>query len=170
MSTFRATYRRLRPGESPPPGQPKRYLHSARGYVLLRWKVGVGQYVETVEHRLIAGMPAADVHHHNGDKRDNHPGNLHPLDHEEHCRLHGGQSRARSKSVTLWDGQRSQQAYDKRQRRLQHEAERQQFLTEVVSLYESGLTVTEVGARTGRDNSNISRALAAAGGPARWRR
>lgn len=67
-----------------PDSVPRRY--PAQGYVRLRWKVGVRQYVECLEHRVFNGQvtSAAHVHHRNHLRDDNAPGNLVPLDSRAH--------------------------------------------------------------------------------------
>lgn len=79
--------RMLRPGEAQPAGEPRRY-RSGHGYIRLRWKVGLRSYVETYEHRLVAGLPSATVHHRNEQKDDNARGNLEALSRPEHVRRH----------------------------------------------------------------------------------
>lgn len=79
--------RSLRPGESPPPTEPKRYPNSS-GYIRLRWRVGPGEYVEAYEHRVIAGEPVGQVHHRDHDKTNNDPSNLEVLTPADHARLH----------------------------------------------------------------------------------
>jgi predicted transcriptional regulator len=81
--------RTLRPGESAPTSEPRRYK-SADGYMRLRWLVGPQQYVECYEHRLVAGMPSEsmEVHHLNGIRDDNRPENLAVLTPEEHQAQH----------------------------------------------------------------------------------
>jgi hypothetical protein len=152
----------LQPGETPPDGQPKRYVEG-RGYIRLRWKVGPQQYVETYEHRLTAGVPAADVHHRDHVKGNNDSSNLAALTRSQHAREHGAHARSVSKSVTEWGGARSRQAFEKRQAGEARRADRQSFLAELAALRATGMTTTEIGAAVGRDASNISRALRAAG-------
>ena len=82
--------RRLRKGESIPSGMPRRYV-TVDGYRLLRWKVGVAQYVEVLEHRVVDGMvtTAGNVHHRDYNRQNNHPDNLlylSPLEHQHHHR------------------------------------------------------------------------------------
>lgn len=82
--------RRLGHGEVPPVGiKPCRFTNDT-GYVVLRWKIGVRNYVEVSEHRLIAGLPPPDVHvhHRNGDKTDNRPENLELLTLPQHSKRH----------------------------------------------------------------------------------
>jgi HNH endonuclease len=164
----RTKIRQLKPSEPRPEGEPKRYTSDKRGYVRLRWKVGPAEYVEVYEHRLIAGVPDADVHHENEDKSDNDPSNLHQLSHADHARLHmtGAPARGRVQTArrwTQWDGMRGQAAYDKLQRRLAREAERKEFLQRIAAMYRGGMTVIEIAAETGKDNSTISRRLRQAG-------
>jgi len=82
--------RTLAPGEKVPEGIPGRYLRS-HGYVLLRWRVGVRQYVETYEHRVFDGYVTTEdhVHHANHVRSDNRPENLRPLAADEHYVIHG---------------------------------------------------------------------------------
>jgi len=83
-----ARYRTLKHGDPIPPGEPWR-VTTIDGYVLLRWKVGPGEYVECREHRLVAGLPVGKVvHHRNGDPADNRPENLEVLDSSEHSSRH----------------------------------------------------------------------------------
>lgn len=155
--------RQLKPGEPVPDGEPRRYTSDRRGYVRLRWRVGKGEYVETYEHRLIAGLPDADVHHRDEQKDNNDPGNLEVLSKAEHAREHGVAATAASRRVTEWQGAKCQEAYDKKRRSAQRRAERARFLDQIAELYASGMSTTEVGTAVGRDASNISRALRRAG-------
>lgn len=150
--------RQLSKGEPIPGGEPARYLNR-EGYVRLRWLVGPADYVEALEHRLVMGFPEGEIHHLNGDKTDNRPENLAVLSKVEHATLHGEQARATSRSATEWEGDRSQQAFDKRQRRLAREQERRELIARIVALRETGLTTVEIGLIVGRDASNITRAL-----------
>lgn len=83
------TTRQLRAGEPLPEGEPSRYLND-RGYVRLRWLVGVGEYVEVYEHRLVMGIPPREmeIHHINGIKTDNRRANLVALSKSDHAILH----------------------------------------------------------------------------------
>lgn len=78
--------RRLRDDEPIPSAVPKRC--KARGYIVLRWKVGVRSYVEILEHRYVAGRHMPHVHHKNHDKTDNSPDNLQPLTTLDHGAEH----------------------------------------------------------------------------------
>lgn len=92
----RRVIRQLRPGEFVPHGEPKRYRNSA-GYVRLRWKVGLDEYVEVYEHRVRDYRVVTDehVHHLNGVRDDNRLENLAPVGRDEHLRgYHGSQDRA----------------------------------------------------------------------------
>lgn len=55
---------------------------------MLRWKVGVRQYVEAFEHRIVTGRVSPEVHHINGVKTDNRPENLMPVTTLEHGAEH----------------------------------------------------------------------------------
>lgn len=78
----------LRPGEAPPPGEPRRYPNNV-GYVRLRWRVGPGEYVEVLEHRFVTNAPAGKhVHHIDGDPSNNDPDNLRVVTTREHGREH----------------------------------------------------------------------------------
>jgi hypothetical protein len=80
--------RKLHAGEPIPAGMPAKYVTSA-GYVLLRWKLGPRDYVECLEHRVVAGNPAGRVvHHRNGDRSDNRSANLEVLTRAEHNAEH----------------------------------------------------------------------------------
>lgn len=79
--------RRLEAGEPLPAGKPRRYLTND-GYVLCRWRIGPQTYVEALEHRMIAGRDAENVHHVNGDKTDNRPENLEPITASAHTQKH----------------------------------------------------------------------------------
>lgn len=81
--------RRLLPG-SPIPTEPPRRYKTSDGYVLLRWKVGVRDYVEVLEHRIVDGQVTAapNVHHADHDKANNDASNLVPMDWDEHGRAH----------------------------------------------------------------------------------
>lgn len=79
--------RQLRHGEPVPPSEPKRYRR--HGYVVLRWLVGVREYVECLEHRVVAGvMDGVHVHHKNGCRSDNRLENLEILTPTEHAQHH----------------------------------------------------------------------------------
>ena len=84
--------RTLRPDEARPDGEPRRYPDKA-GYVRLRWRVGVGEYVEIREHRAVLGIDAPHVHHRNHDPADNRPGNLMALTSQEHAAIHAQERR-----------------------------------------------------------------------------
>jgi hypothetical protein len=84
------TRRTLAPGEEVPTDEPKRHVRR-HGYVLLIWRIGTRQYVQTYEHRVINGRvtTAEHVHHVNHDRADNRPENLRPLSAVEHAAEHG---------------------------------------------------------------------------------
>lgn len=79
--------RQLQPGDAVPAGEAKRY-RAGSGYIRLRWKVGVYEYVETYEHRLVAGIDSEQVHHKNRRKDDNSRDNLAPLTQLDHSSAH----------------------------------------------------------------------------------
>lgn len=158
-----ANIRQLKPGEDPPSGEPRRYASDPRGYVRLRWRVGKGEYVETYEHRLVAGVPAADVHHDDEDKSNNARGNLTPMSRSEHARMHGEEQAAKSKRLTEWGGYPSQYAFDKAQRSKARRESRERFAAEICRLQESGMSTVEIGKTVGLDASGISRILRSSG-------
>ncbi len=99
--------RYLRPGDPIPEGEPKRYIN-VHGYVILRWRVGPCEMVETLEHRVVDGhvTTAPHVHHIDGNKQNNDPSNLAFVDSRTHRNLHRTTSRA--EVVRLYgDGQRT---------------------------------------------------------------
>jgi predicted transcriptional regulator with HTH domain len=153
-----------------PTGTPRRYA-DGRGYIRLRWKVGVERYVEAYEHRVVAGLPDAHVHHKDENKANNCPGNLQPLTPEEHVRVHKvgrpsplrGRRIGSAKKWVLWEGLPGVEAYGRRQRRLAREERRRQFRSRMADLYAAGLTTTQIGQRVGLDESNVSIALRAHG-------
>lgn len=89
MSRRRTSIRSLRPGEVVPTWAPRRY-RTVDGYVVLRWRIAPGRYVEIREHRVFDGRvtTAPEVHHINGDRTDNRPENLLAVDSVEHKRHH----------------------------------------------------------------------------------
>ncbi|MFI6228567.1 HNH endonuclease [Micromonospora echinospora] len=148
--------------EELPSGEPRRYV-DGRGYVRLRWKVGVNSYVEAYEHRLVKQFPPVDVHHRDGNKGNNDPANLEALSRSEHGRHHGEVSRKASRSLTEWDGCHSQEAYERRQRAAARRRARAAAVDRMAALYRSGLSTIQVGERLGISHANVYRALRAAG-------
>jgi hypothetical protein len=120
--------RTLRPDEPVPDGEPRRY-RDRDGYVRLRWRVGVRQYVEVREHRAIVGhIPDLHVHHLNHDTSDNRPENLVHMTPAEHAAHHAAS-----------------------QRRVDVEQAKR--------LYEAGLSTVQIGRLQGVDPSNVWRQL-----------
>lgn len=83
------TIRAYRPGDPPPPADPKRYKSSA-GYIRLRWYAAPRLLVECYEHRWVMQCfdPALQVHHKNGVRDDNRPENLEVVTTSEHAAEH----------------------------------------------------------------------------------
>lgn len=81
--------RRLPRGSWVPLTPPARY-RTSDGYVLLRWRVAKGEYVEALEHRVVDGriVDSESVHHRNHVRTDNALENLAPLSKSEHGRAH----------------------------------------------------------------------------------
>ena len=161
--------RSLRPGDPLPSGTPRRY-RSGQGYIRLRWRIGANQYVETYEHRAVAGLPACHVHHRDSDKTNNDPSNLEALSPAEHARRHAGAKPYRSgfrvptaRRWVEWNGAVGLAAYESRQRRVQQEARRAAFVDRLVELYATGLSTVAVGREVGLSDTNVYRALISRG-------
>lgn len=86
--TWRSRITQIRSLDEVPQRPPDQRNVEPRGYVRLRWKVGVGEYLECYEHRLVAGFPDAHVHHHNEVKDDNSRSNLMSLSNADHQAAH----------------------------------------------------------------------------------
>lgn len=150
--------RTLQPGEETPDGEPKRYLNDA-GYARLRWLVGPQQYVEVYEHRLVAGLPPAemDVHHRNRVRDDNRPENLVVLTRSEHALLHQREDAEKyAAALSARGGHRSAEAQRKAQRAERRRSAIRLRAEKMRTLYESGMTTTELGEMFGLDASNVS--------------
>lgn len=128
----RKVIRTLGPDEARPSWEPYRYADRA-GYIRLRWRVGVAEYIEVREHRAVVGdVPGLHVHHLNHDPSDNRPENLVHLTPAEHSAIHA----AHHRKVDL---------------------------AEAIRLYESGLSTLAIGRLMGVDHSNVWRSLHKAG-------
>lgn len=81
--------RQLKAGDLIPEGEPKKYKNQ-KGYIRLRWKVGINQYVEVYEHRVFDGRVTAHqhVHHKDGNPSNNSSENLTPLNTSDHRKEH----------------------------------------------------------------------------------
>lgn len=150
--------RALRHGDAIPKGEPRRYLNDA-GYIRLRWLVGVDEYVEAYEHRVVMGLPPEDleVHHKNRRRDDNRPKNLLLLTKSEHALLHQRED-AEKHAATLRarGGYRSVAAFEKATRAEARRAAIRERAEQMRELYESGMATTEIGKRVGLDASNVS--------------
>jgi DNA-binding CsgD family transcriptional regulator len=144
----------LEPGARVPGSTPRRYL-TGSGYIRLRWKVGVAQYVETYEHRVFDGFvtTAEHVHHVNEDKTDNRPENLQRMSRYEHNTHHGGQAKSkwrpfRSESAALKAAHAENRRFDI--------AKRTARMREMSAV---GLTTIQIGEALGIHPSAVSRYL-----------
>lgn len=159
-----ATYRQLQADDLVPDGDPRRY-RDGRGYIRLRWLVEARTYVEVYEHRLVMGLPNAEVHHENEDKGDNAAGNLVALTKAEHARTH---QRHRPGVATGLDAGRlpfgrAWEAAHKASRRMEREAVADAFWAAVAADYLGGTDTPELALKYGRDTSVISRQLRSRG-------
>lgn len=148
---FKDTIRQLRPGEAVPQHPPRRYS-TGSGYIRLRWKVGVAQYVETYEHRVFDGAvtTAEHVHHKNKDRSDNRPENLVQMTAEEHTSHHSHERRTWAPFNTfgaMWKAAHAENRRFDRDRRTQRMRE----------LYAQGLSTIEIGRRFGLHPSGVWR-------------
>ena len=146
------TIRQLKPGERVPASPPRKYRHE-RGYMRLRWKVGVAQYVETYEHRVFDGVvtTAEHVHHLNEVKTDNRPENLLPMSRREHNSHHGAEA------VSKWRPYRSFDAAWKAAHAMNRRFDRDRRTEYMRSLYAQGLSTIEIGKRVGLHPSGVWR-------------
>lgn len=150
--------RTLTHGDVIPQGQPRRYQNAA-GYVRLRWLVAVDEYVEVYEHRLVAGMPDADlhVHHLNRDRADNRRDNLLVLSAAEHGLLHAREDRGEyDRRLAERGGYRSREAQTKADRAASRRAAIHDRALRMREMYDAGSSTTEVGASFGIHNSRVS--------------
>ncbi|GGH33995.1 HNH endonuclease [Microbacterium album] len=150
--------RTLRAGDPIPAGEPRRYLTGA-GYIKLRWKVGVEDYVEVYEHRFVMGMPDDDlqVHHRNRGRRDNRPENLVVLSAAEHRALHDAEDRPEfERRMAERGGYRSRAAQQKAERAAARRAALHRRALAMRAMYEAGSTTTEIGDAFGIHSSNVS--------------
>lgn len=144
--------RSLRRGEPVPTGNPRRYPNSD-GYIRLRWKVGIDEYAETYEHRVVDGVVTAaeQVHHRNEVKSDNGPSNLEPMTLREHGLHH--------KRPRKWRPYRSFAAMWKAAHAENQRFDRDRRTVRMRALRAQGRTTVEIGAALGIHPSAVSRYL-----------
>jgi hypothetical protein len=76
---------------------------TSQGYIRLTWKVAPCAYVCQYEHRIVMGNPPGVVHHKDGNRANNDPGNLEVIDsHRDHMRSHHGRSWSVSDAYELY--------------------------------------------------------------------
>lgn len=112
FASYAKPIRSLRDGEIPPDFPPARYK-SRDGYIRLRWHLG-NEYIETYEHRFVAGAKGKqEVHHIDGNRSNNDPSNLRVLSAEEHSRHHAenGSGPASKHRFRRIDGEEAERLY-----------------------------------------------------------
>jgi transposase-like protein len=110
---------------------------NSNGYWRLRWRVASGEYVECYEHRFVAGLPAKHLHVH----------------HRNHDKT---DNRASNLEVMT-----------RQEHIAHHKSEAEGKWPEVLSLYESGLSMPQVANKVGMNHGTISRILKRSGVAAR---
>lgn len=137
-----------------PCGEPKRYPNGD-GYIRLRWKVGIEQYVETYEHRVFDGVvtDAEHVHHRNEVRDDNSPENLEPMTAEEHNAHHA------DRKSPKWYPFHSRDAAMKAAIAEDNRRERDKRTQLIRDLHKSGLSTIQIGRIVGLHPSGVWRYL-----------
>lgn len=125
--------RNLRDDEPTPEGVPRRYVQTPTGYITLRWRVGPNEYVERREHRQVALDQGWDI----------------VGKHVHHMNHDGSDNRVENLMVV------SVTEHGRQHRSINH--------SEVVGLYQQGVSMREIARSLGVNGATIFRIVQAAG-------